>query len=148
MKITVTVNNKPVEIELTDEQVKFVKQKSTKVTERVKTFEDALRELELDEDEFKESCENLEIDEIAYRKIKIIVKALNEGWVPDYANNSEYKYYPYFLYNKTSGFGFDVSFTYCEYALSITGARLVFKSRELSDYAGNQFNDIYKEILG
>lgn len=148
MKITVTVNNKPVEIDLTDEQVKFVKQKSTKVTERVKTFEDALNELSIDADDFEESCENLEPDEIAYKKIKIIVKALNEGWTPDYSNSSEYKYYPYFLYNKESGFGFDVSFCDFSYTDMGAGVRLVYKSCELSDYAGKQFNDIYNDYLG
>lgn len=147
MKITVTVNNKPVEIELTDEQVKFITKKSTKITVRIKTFQDALNELGIDEDDFNESCEDLDIDEIAYRKIKIIVKALNEGWKPDYSNSSEYKYYPFFLYNGLSGFGFDDS-NYA-HACAITGscARLVFKSRELSDYAGKIFNKEYNDYL-
>lgn len=148
MKITVTVNNKPIEIELTDEQVKFVTKKSTKITDRIKTFQDALNELGIDEDDFNESCENLEIDEIAYRKLKIISKVLNEGWTPDYGNSNEWKYYPYFLYNKTSGFGFHDSFTFFEFADGATGARLVLKSRELSDYSGKQFEDVWKDILG
>lgn len=122
MKITVTVNNKPVEIELTDEQVKFVTKKSTKITDRIKTFQNALNELGIDENDFNESCEDLELDEISYRKIKVIVKALNEGWKPDYSNSSEYKYYPYFLYNKTSGFGFGDSIYDYVYALTGSGA--------------------------
>lgn len=147
MKITVTVNNKPVEIELTDEQVKFVTKKSTKITDRIKTFQDALNELGIDEDDFNESCEDLEIDEIAYRKIKIIVRALNEGWKPDYSNSSEYKYYPYFLYNKVSGFGFFYSGFDHDCSIARSGARLVFKSRELSDYAGKIFNKEYNDYL-
>lgn len=147
MKITVTVNNKPVEIQLTDEQVKFVKQKSTKVIERIKTFEDALNELSIDADDFEESCENLEPDEIAYKKIKTIIKALNEGWKPDYSNSNEYKYYPYFLYNKESGFGFHYSGYGYDFAAAGSGARLVLKSRELSDYAGKVFNKEYNDFL-
>lgn len=148
MKITVTVNNKPVEIELTDEQVKFVTKKSTKITDRVKTFQDALNELGIDEDDFNESCEDLDVDEIAYRKLKIISKVLNGGWKPDYGNSNEWKYYPYFLYNKNSGFGFTASGADRELAFGASGARLVLKSKELSDYSGKQFEDIWKDILG
>lgn len=148
MKIIVTVNNKPVEIELTDEQVKFVKTKSTKITERLKTFSDILSELGIDEDSFYESCEDFDSDEIAYRKIKLITKAFNEGWIPDYSNSSQYKYYPYFLFDKgVSGFGFIDSYYVCVSAVTGSGARLVYKSRELSDYAGKQFAKEYNDYL-
>lgn len=76
-------------------------------------------------------------------KMTLIADALNEGWIPDWDNTSEYKYSPWF---KHSGGGF--SFYGCDfdYTLSSVGARLVFKSRELAEYAGKQFLDIYKSF--
>lgn len=42
MKITVEVNGKPVEIELTKDQVAKVKKHTDKITDRIKTFKDVL----------------------------------------------------------------------------------------------------------
>lgn len=74
-------------------------------------------------------------------KMTIIADALNEGWVPDWDNSNEYKYSPWF---KHSGGGF--SYFDCDFGLatSYVGARLVFKSSALAEYAGKQFLDIYK----
>lgn len=142
MKVTVTINDKPVEIELTEAQVKAVKKASEKVTDRIKTFDDVLNELKTTKAKFDNSSLNLSIDEIAYRKLKMIAQVLNEGWTPNYDNSSEWKWYPYF--NMSSGFGFSYSAYGHEYTL--VGARLVYKSEALSNYAGRQFEDIYKEF--
>ena len=40
-----------------------------------------------------------EISDLAYEKIKLIVKTLNEGWKPNWVNDREYKYCPHFKYN-------------------------------------------------
>ena len=82
------------------------------VMERVKTFEDALRELDGKNEnhplvtEFETLqgyfCENGDMskDVIAYLKLRIITAALNEGWTPQFTEN-EYRYYPWFwLYTK------------------------------------------------
>ena len=70
------------------------------ITERVKTFEDACKELGEDHklvQQFKEIQEAIaEYKEAtAYFKLGIITAALNEGWKPDFTNNEEYRYYPY-----------------------------------------------------
>lgn len=77
------------------------------VTERVKTFEDAVAELGEDNnlvimfkhfeaEGFAAGSEDL----IAYLKLRIITAALNEGWTPQFTDN-EYRYYPWFqLYNE------------------------------------------------
>jgi len=145
MKVTVTINNKPVEIELTQAQVNAVKKASEKITDRIKNFEDVLNELGITKTKFDNSNTYLSKDEIAYRKIKMIAQVLNEGWTPTWTNSSEYKYFPYFEYK--SGFGFSFSTSIFWYVRTIVGSRLVFKSRELSDYAGKQFQDIYKEFV-
>ena len=81
----------------------------------------------------------------AHLKIQIIAKALNEGWYPNWNDTNEYKYYPWF--KASPGVGF--SFSDYDFALtrSTVGSRLCFKSRDLAEYAGKQFIDIYNQFL-
>ena len=78
------------------------------VTERIKTFEDACRELGdkhpfvATYNFFYEGCEEWskdnkpnKADEIAYHKLRIITAALNEGWQPKFTEN-EWRWYPWF----------------------------------------------------
>lgn len=70
------------------------------ITERVKTFEDACKELGEDHklvQQFKAIQESIAEDKeaTAYFKLGIITAALNEGWETDFTNNEEYRYYPY-----------------------------------------------------
>ena len=87
-------------------------------------------------------------DEIAYRKLKTIAEALNEGWRPDWANSNEYKYWPWFVYNPAAA-GFSCANT--NGAASDTaahvGSRLCYKTRELATYAGRQFEGLYNDFL-
>lgn len=116
------------------------------ITERVKTFEDACRELGISKielgitgmDEDQESIE-------AYAKLIIIARALNEGWQPDWSDQSQYKYVPWFEHK--SGFG--LSYDGCDrwYSHTTVGSRLCYKSRQLAEYAGKQFADIYNQYL-
>lgn len=76
------------------------------ITERVKTFEDACKELGEDHklvQQFKAIQEAIAEDKeaTAYFKLGIITAALNEGWNPEFTNNEEYRYYPYlYLWSK------------------------------------------------
>ena len=70
------------------------------ITERVKTFEDACKELGEDHklvQQFKAIQEAIAEDKeaTAYFKLGIITAALNDGWEPDFTNYDEYRYYPY-----------------------------------------------------
>lgn len=115
------------------------------VTERVKTFSDVLSENLISNQEWEEQNVGLSKDEIAYRAIKLIAKALNEGWEPDWDDDDQYKYYPYFEWSVGSGFSF---FDYgCVNSHSFLGSRLYFKSSELATYAGKQFISIYNDYL-
>lgn len=79
------------------------------VTERVKTFEDACRELGENHPfirSFNGYVRNIheenknDADILAYLKLRIICAALNEGWEPKFIKY-EYRYYPWFyLYTK------------------------------------------------
>lgn len=114
-----------------------------KITDRVKTFEDACEVLDVAPEHVLNLVDT--VDEQAYKKLKTIIRALNEGWVPDWNNSSQYKWYPYFKF--TAGFGF--SYTDCDGWDSRTavGSRLCFKSEELAQYAGTQFQSLYNDFL-
>lgn len=115
------------------------------VTERVKTFDDVLSENLISKDEWEKLITNLSKDEVAYKSIKLIAKTLNEGWEPDWNDDDQYKYYPYFEWSVGSGFSFDGCF--CVISRSNLGSRLYFKSSELATYAGKQFISIYNDYL-
>lgn len=78
------------------------------VTERIKTFEDACRELGEEHPLIQAYRQILEIatcedymketfgaDMVAYLKLRIICAALNEGWEPKFTED-EWRYYPWF----------------------------------------------------
>ena len=121
---------------------------SQKITDRVKTFEEALA---LDGDQDEETLEFINstvkhpdlVSTQAYMKLVVIARVLNEGWTPDWENGSQNKYVPWFK-NK-SGFGLAC----CDYgrwsAGTGVGSRLCFKTSDLAEYAGKQFKELYEE---
>ena len=116
--------------------------KPISIIDRVKTYEDALRVL--GKKDF--SRENLYPREIARRKLEIIIEALNEGWKPNSSNHQEYKWYCYFI-GSSSGLGYSHSLSSPTKADANVGVRLLLKSKELADYTGEQFKDIYEKML-
>lgn len=76
-----------------------------KITDRVKTFEEACKLVGRDPASSFFTSEALRPHEIAQRKIETIVKALNEGWKPNWDDSDEYKYRPWFKMS-SSGSGF------------------------------------------
>lgn len=115
-----------------------------KITDRIKTFEDACSEVGEDpeDDKFEEGAP----DEIAFKKIKVIVRALNEGWTPDWNNNGQYKWSPWFYLN-SPGFRFSFSLFSHSASYSASGSRLCFKSEELATYAGKTFLSLYQSLI-
>ena len=65
------------------------------VTDRVKTFEDACHESGIDPEQYMSKYEDEPADVIAYMKLRVICKALNEGWTPQFVKG-EFRYFPYF----------------------------------------------------
>ena len=120
----------------------FPELKPISIIDRVQTYEDALEVLR--RDHFDEN--NLYPREIARRKLEIIIEALNEGWKPNLSNHQEYKWYCYFS-RPASGLWFSYSNYSRTSAYAAIGVRLCLKSKELADYIGEQFKDLYEEML-
>jgi hypothetical protein len=111
-----------------------------KITDRVKSYEDALEVLGRKAPDFS----NLTLDEVCYIKLKTVIKALNESWTPDWNNGSEQKWYNWF-YMDAPGFRcYDASFDCTD---SGVGSRLCFRTRELAEYAAKQFLDLYRGYM-
>lgn len=113
----------------------------------IKTFNDACIALGASEEEFNRGFEKIKLssDTINYEKLKIIVKAINQGWTPDWNDTNQAKWFPYF--KVSSGFAFSVWHYNYTTSLTSVGSRLCFESEEKSNYAAKQFTDIYKHFL-
>jgi len=154
------------------------------IRERIKTFEDACNALGDDnplvllydvfQNEIATTDSNYgDTDVLAYLKLRIIVAALNEGWVPQFTED-ELRWYPYFWFytkeewdnlgdevkkygrvlGRSSGNGFvNGGLAYASapsassFSITYVGSRLAFKSEDLAVYCGKQFSDIWIDFL-
>lgn len=126
-------------------EIKFKEKERKKAVDRIKNINDVLTDHGMTQDQFDDRSVDLEVDEAAYRLLKLLASSLNDGWTPDWENENEYKWYPYFYMGVSSGFRFSDSVGWN--ADSGVGSRLCFKSRELADYAGKQFTEVYKKFM-
>ena len=119
------------------------------ITGRIKTYEDACTELGINPlDETKLIGLGLSKHDIVYAKLTTVVEALNEGWVVEVYDRTSYGWVPSFCLSRTqTSLAFDVSNYYWVGWSANSGSRLYLKSKELSDYCGQQFLDLWKEFL-
>lgn len=112
------------------------------------TFEDAC--ISTGENPNDEKFASGTFDEISYRKLKVVTKAINkvdnEGneWNPDWDDSDEEKWYPWWDMevdkNNPSGFRFDG--TDCVHTLTNSPSRLCYKSEAgVRHSAEKLFND-------
>lgn len=124
-----------------------------KITDKIKSFEDACKHLGLNPNDLPVVDMLPEKDRksiIAYYKLTIITRALNEGWEPDFSNWNEYKYYNWFYVEenkdqRSSGFRYDgtnYTFTY-----AFIGSRLCCGNSDDAEYIGKQFEDLYNDYF-
>ncbi|WP_312363954.1 hypothetical protein [Sphingobacterium sp.] len=112
----------------------------------IKTIEDACAALGIDPSSFLDGIKNLAPDTNAYEQLKVVVRALNGGEHMDYKDEDEYKYFPYFnSVGSASWFSFIV-FSF-DSSFSLVGSRLAYKSREIAEYAGKQFIELYDQHI-
>ena len=152
----------------------LIDEKPKDITERVKTFQDALDELGADDElvkEYRALGDNARRDTVCWLRLGIIVKALNEGWTPKF-DKKEYRYAPYFYlytndeisemtdeeksrvvfrsgYSAGAGGGGACAVAYVDssYTYAPVGSRLALRTRELAIYAGKQFAEEYAQLI-
>lgn len=163
--------------EWVDGVLTLVDEKPQDIKERVKTFDDAVAILGNDNqaviDYYAIADKTCAEDILAFAKLRVIIEALNEGWKPKF-DGDEYRYYPWFyIYTKEEYeeldedkkkachvVGRSVSYShaigglvyaYADFASSVSysynGSQLAFKTRELGEYCGKQFIDIWCDYL-
>lgn len=123
------------------------------------------------ESSFKEAENNLHL--FAYARLVIIAEALNEGWNPKF-DGDECRYYPWFyIFSKREyeeldedekkecrvvgrsisnagaygGVVYASAIDASSSSSTVHGSRLAFKTRELAEYCGKQFIDIWERFL-
>ena len=147
------------------------------IKDKVKTFEDAVAILGNDNqaviDYYAIADKTCTEDILAFAKLRVIAEALNEGWKPKF-DGDECRYYPWFyIYTKkeyeeldedekkecrvvgrsyhnahaVGGVVYAGAFSASSNSGSDSGSRLAFKTRELAEYCGKQFIDIWEKFL-
>lgn len=147
------------------------------IKDKVKTFDDAVAILGNDNqaviDYYAIADKTCTEDILAFAKLRVIAEALNEGWKPKF-DGDECRYYPWFyIYSKKeyeeldedekkdcrvvgrSGYNANAyggvvyasAYDASSYSYSDSGSRLAFKTRELAEYCGKQFIDIWERFL-
>ena len=145
------------------------------VTERIKTFEDAMLALGEEHPLVKEwHCgENLSSDLEAYLQLRVICAALNEGWEPQFTED-EWRWFPWhYLWTESeldeksdewkadrhllmigdkyqseyAGLAYAYSYNAPSTADTGIGSHLCLKSEALATYCGTQFIDLWAAFL-
>jgi hypothetical protein len=76
----------------------------------------------------------------------IFILAINDGWVPDYSDRSQPRYFPW-PFTSSSGFGFSCSGYYYEYSGADVGSRLCTNSSEKALWALEKCKEHYEKWL-
>ena len=121
------------------------------IYERVRTFEDACEELGSDNDlviEYKIlSGIGVSKNILAMAKLKIITKALNEGW-PDNADEIEWRERKYFPNLRARREGSMLLSHVSPMSFSYFGNLFYYKTETLAKYSVNTFTDIWTDLYG
>ena len=87
---------------------------------------------------------------IALNELFTIAQAWNkeDEFEPDFSNSNQYKYFPWFVYdNGAAGFVFAYANSAATLAYARFGSRLCFKTPERARQFGEQFIDLWNDVL-
>jgi hypothetical protein len=112
---------------------------SQSIIERVNSLKDVFEIMGVDA--FSFYSKNDTADERAYKEMKLVTKCLNEGWVPNWDNSNELKWYLWFWMDNP---GFRLLDVYYSYTNSHVCSRLVFKAENLARHAFKIIPDSYR----
>lgn len=86
----------------------------------------------------------------ALNKLFSIADAWNkaDGFVPDFSDSSQYKYFPWFVYDKdAAGFVYAYTNHAASSANANVGSRLCFKTANRARQFGEKFADLYNQVF-
>lgn len=87
---------------------------------------------------------------IALNELFTIAQAWNkeDEFEPDFSNSNQYKYFPWFVYdNGAAGFVFAYTLGTATRTSAYVGSRLCFKTPERARQFGEQFIDLWNDVL-
>lgn len=87
---------------------------------------------------------------IALNKLFTIAEKWNkeDGFVPDFSNKGQWKYFPWFEYRKeAAGFVYADTYVTASSAPASFGSRLCFKSESRAEEFGKKYADLYNEVF-
>lgn len=115
--------------------------------QEIKTFELACQVEGVDPVKFVKDLEEKgdTIDEIAYKQLKLIIRVINGGWIPERANAKQEKWFP--VFNCKAGFGFSGAYTYYDYSSANLGSRLELENEPKAIHMGTHFLKQYENFL-
>ena len=116
---------------------------------QIESFEESLQKTGLPVVDYSNHPEKLrEYFERQYQAV-VVTEAINDGWVADYNDPTQKKWFPVFVADSSSpsGFVFLCSGCTCSDASAGDASRLCFKSKADADYAGKTFTEIYAGII-
>lgn len=142
----------------------LVDDKPQEPNKQIKSFEDAVRYLgigEFDNEDYLYYLQGFPVSILAneediirkinaYAKLLTIATAWNkiDGFVADWKDTSQYKYFPWFEYSRDAeGFVYASTYNAATNAAANYGSRLCFKTRERAKQFGKQFIDLWNDLL-
>jgi hypothetical protein len=115
----------------------------------IKTFEDACERLRLDPSNLPNLSalpKRFKKGLYAYYKLMVIFEAINDGWIPDFENKNQCKFFPIFEINP-SGMNFSQCKNSSIYNLAKTSSFLCCGNQDKSVYISSQFTELFKDYL-
>ncbi len=117
----------------------------TSELKKLKTFEDFYEKADDATRQEYDNSPGRTPDEVAYKKLKLIIRVTAGKYRADYSDNTQKKWFPVFILS--SGFGFAGSACGCDRTDATVGSRLCFETKEKSDYIATQFLPLYEDLI-
>lgn len=123
----------------------LIEEEETSVADFISDFESARRYLKLEGPNEKNIAPLIALDQLF-----TIAEAWNkaDGFVPDFSDCSQYKWFPSFYYDKDAAELVYMSTNYaCTYSGKIISTRICFKSYTRAEQFGKQFVELFNKVF-
>lgn len=124
--------------------------KETCVMEVKNTYSPVIDSYEAAKTYLGEDAKNHRKALLALKMLIVIAEAWNkqDGFVPDFSNRNQYKYFPWLVYNKEVASFVSEGTTHTASNASVNmGSRLCFSTSERAEQFGEQFIDLWNDFL-